>query len=87
MRSCKGCLYFARQIHALTQELQAIPVTWSFAMWGLDHLGVFKKAPGGLTHLLVAIDKFTKWIEARPLDKIRSKQAVSFIQDIIFHHH
>jgi hypothetical protein len=54
-------------------------------MWGLDLLGPFKKAPKGLTHLLVAVDKFTKWIEARPLAKIGSKQVVNFIQDIIFH--
>jgi hypothetical protein len=54
-------------------------------MWGLDLVGPFKKAPKGLTHLLVAVDKFTKWIEARPLAKIGSKQVVNFIQDIIFH--
>jgi hypothetical protein len=30
------------------------------------------------------VDKFTKWIEARPLAKIDSKQAVSFVQDIVF---
>jgi hypothetical protein len=53
-------------------------------MWGLDLLGPFKKAPGGLTHLLVMIDKFTKWIEARPLAKIDSMQAEDFIEDIIF---
>jgi hypothetical protein len=29
-----------------------------------------KKAPGGLTHLLTAVDKFTKWIVVRPLAKI-----------------
>jgi hypothetical protein len=28
-------------------------------------VGPFKIAPGGLTHLLVAVDKFTKWIEAK----------------------
>jgi hypothetical protein len=84
MRAYRGCQYFARQIHALALELQIIPITWPFALWGLDLLGPFKKAPGGLTHLLVIIDKFTKWIEARPLAKIGSKQAVSFVQDIIF---
>jgi hypothetical protein len=62
-----------------------IPITWLFAMWGLDLLGPFKKALGGLTHLLVVVDKFTKWIEAKPLAKIGSKQAVNFIQDIIFY--
>jgi hypothetical protein len=53
-------------------------------VWGLDLLGPFKKAPEGLTHLLIAVDKFTKWIETKDLAKIGSKQAVDFIQDIIF---
>jgi hypothetical protein len=46
-------------------------------VWGLDLLGPFKKAPRGLTHLLVAVDNLTKWIEARPLAKIGSKQVVA----------
>jgi hypothetical protein len=79
-----GCQYITRHSHVLAQELHMISITWSFAVWSLDLLGPFKKAPGGLTHLLVMIDKFTKWIEARPLAKIGSKQAVDFIQDIIF---
>jgi hypothetical protein len=54
-------------------------------MWSLDLLGPFKKAPEGLTLLLVTVDKFTKWIEAKSLTKIGSKQTVDFIQDIIFH--
>jgi hypothetical protein len=57
MRSCWGCQYFATQIHTPAQELQTIPITWPFTVWGLDLLGPFKKAPGGLTHLLVAVDK------------------------------
>jgi hypothetical protein len=51
-----------------------------FAVWGLDLLGPFKKGPGGLTHLLIVVDKFTKWIEVRPLAKIGSKQAVNFLR-------
>jgi hypothetical protein len=46
-------------------------------------LGPCKKAPRGLTHLLVEVDKFTKWIKARPLAKIGSKQVVDFVQDIL----
>jgi hypothetical protein len=38
---------------------------------GLDLIGPLQKAPGGFTHLLVAIDKFSKWIEVRPLNSIR----------------
>jgi transposase InsO family protein len=29
-------------------------------MWGLDLVGPLQKAPGGFSHLLVAIDKFSK---------------------------
>jgi hypothetical protein len=82
--SYRGCQYFSRQIHAPAQELQTIPITWLFTAWGLDLLGPFKMTPGGLTHLLVAVDKFTEWIEVKPFAKIGSKQAVDFIQDIIF---
>jgi transposase InsO family protein len=65
--------------------LQTIPITWSFVVWGLDLVGPLQKAPGGFTHLLVAIDKFSKWIEVRPLNSIRSKQAVAFFTNIIHH--
>jgi transposase InsO family protein len=37
-----------------------IPITWPFAVWGLDLVGPLQKAPGDFTHLLVAIDKFSK---------------------------
>jgi hypothetical protein len=45
------------------QALQTIPITWPFAVWGLDLVGPLQEAPGRYTHLLVAIDKFSKWIE------------------------
>jgi transposase InsO family protein len=35
------------------------------------------------SHLLVAIDEFSKWIEVRPLTSIRSEQAVAFFTNII----
>ena len=34
--------------------------------------------------MLVAIDKFSKWIEARPIGKIKSEQAVQFLTDIVY---
>jgi transposase InsO family protein len=50
----------------------------------LDLVGPLQKAPGGFTHLLVAIDKFSKWIEVRPLTGIGSEQAVAFFTNIIY---
>jgi hypothetical protein len=52
-------------------------------VWGLGLVGPLQKAPKGFSHLLVAIDKFSKWIEVRPLASIRSEQAVAFF----YQHH
>jgi transposase InsO family protein len=60
-----------------------IPVTWPFAVWGLDIVGTLQNAQEGYTHLLVAIDKFSKWVEAHPITNLRAEQAVSFFIDII----
>ena len=42
-----------------------------------------KKAPGGFTHLLVAIDKFSKWIEATSVVMPTSEVAMAFFTDIV----
>jgi transposase InsO family protein len=83
VRSCRRCQFYARQTHLPTQTLQTIPITWSFAVWGLDLVGPLQKALGGFKHLLVAINKFSKWIEVRPLASIGSEQAVTFFTNII----
>jgi hypothetical protein len=40
-------------------------------------------APGGFTHVLVAIDKFTKWIEYKPIAKLTPDWVVDFISNIL----
>jgi hypothetical protein len=49
----------------------------------LDLVGPLQKAPGGFMHLMVAIDKFSKWIKVRHFTNIKSEQAVAFFTDII----
>jgi hypothetical protein len=51
-------------------------------MWGLDAVGLFRTAPGGHKDILVAVDKFTKWIEVRLVAKVKSEEAVKFIRGI-----
>jgi hypothetical protein len=65
VRTCEGCQFYARKSNLPAHTLQTIPVTWPFAVWGMDIVGPLRKAPGGYTHLLVAIDKFSKWVEVR----------------------
>jgi len=83
VRYCNGCQRFSSQKHTPSAALKTIPITWPFAVWGLDMVGPFKPARGGMTHLLVAVDKFTKWIEAKPIKKLDGATAVKFIKDII----
>jgi hypothetical protein len=67
VRRCEGCQFYAQQTHLPAQALQTIPITWTFAVWHLDMVGPLRQAPGGFTHFLVVVDKFSKWIEAQPL--------------------
>jgi ribonuclease HI len=46
VRTCQGCQCYARQTHLPAQALQTIPITWPFAVWGLDLVGPLQKAPG-----------------------------------------
>jgi hypothetical protein len=39
VRSCQGCQFYAKQMHLPAQALQMIPITWPFAVWGLDLVG------------------------------------------------
>ena len=85
VQKCMGCQKFATKTHAPASELKTIPLAWPFAQWGLDMVGPLKKSsPGGHTHLLVAVDKFTKWIEAIPITGLTASTAVNFIRSIIF---
>jgi hypothetical protein len=81
VKRCKGCQFFAKQHHLPAQALRTIPPSWAFAMWGLDSVGPFRTAPGSYRFILVAVDKFNKWIEVRPVAKVTSKEAAKFMQD------
>jgi hypothetical protein len=43
-----------------------------------------KSWPGGHVYMLVAVDKFTKWVEAAPVTTQDSTAAINFIKFIVF---
>ena len=45
-------------------------------------VGPLKTAHGGYTHIFIAIDKFTKWIEVKPVSSTSAAKAAEFIQEI-----
>jgi hypothetical protein len=83
VKRCNGYRHFSKHRHTLVAALKTIPLTWSFAVWGLDMVGPFKTAPGGLMHMLVAVDRFTKWIEAKLIKKLDGSSTIKFFNEII----
>jgi hypothetical protein len=47
-------------------HLRLIDISWPFAIWGIDIVGILPRAPGGYIYLFVGIDTFTKWMEVMP---------------------
>ena len=60
-------------------HLNPISSPWPFAQWGLDILGPFPRATGNRRFVLVAVDYFTKWAEAKALTNIRDVDVKKFV--------
>jgi hypothetical protein len=85
VRKCEAYQRFTSRPHASAAELQPIPLSWPFAQWGLDMVGKLHKSwLGGNVYMLVAVDKFTKWVEAAPVTTQDSTAAINFIKSIVF---
>src|SRR4051812_7696432 len=65
------------------RNCELLPITWPFAVWGLDMVVPLQKAPCGFTRLLVVVNKFTKWIEAKPIKNLDGAAARRFVQDLV----
>nr|GEV65783.1 reverse transcriptase domain-containing protein [Tanacetum cinerariifolium] len=83
VEKCNSC-----QIHASVPRfpktlITSIMASWPFYQCGIDILGPLPFARGGAKFLIVAIDYFTKWIEAKPLVKITGNEVIRFVMDKI----
>ncbi|XP_073353677.1 uncharacterized protein [Aegilops tauschii subsp. strangulata] len=69
--------------HKPVSALKTIPLVWPFAVWGLDMVGLLRTGGSDFTKLLVVVDKFTKWIEAKPIKKLDSRTSVRRVQRLL----
>uniref|UniRef100_A0A2N9F3F9 Uncharacterized protein n=1 Tax=Fagus sylvatica TaxID=28930 RepID=A0A2N9F3F9_FAGSY len=76
---CDKCQRFANLLHSPPKVLVPMMTPWPFAQWGLDIMGLFPIGRRQLKFLVVAIDYFTKWVEAEPLATIIEKNIQSFV--------
>ena len=79
VQRCQGCQWASRQPKAPSLPLQPLPPVWPFARWGLDVNGPYPTARGSLRFAFVAIEYFSRWVEAEPVAKITSAIAQRFI--------
>jgi transposase InsO family protein len=76
---CKDCQFFQKQTMKHVNHLWPIDLSWPFTIWGIDIMGILPEAPGGFRFLFVAIDTFTKWMEAMSVVNITQEAAVKFL--------
>ena len=77
-KRCRWCHEFASIPCTPPDNLHSLSSSWPFAMWGMNILGPLLKAPRTVKYLLMAIDYFTKGIEARPLWEITTNKVEKF---------
>jgi hypothetical protein len=79
--NCQKCARDQKQPSSLTQLIQP---TWPLQRWVLDLLGPLPPAQGNLRYVVVAVEYFSKWIEAKPLATITSVTVQKFFwQNIV----
>ncbi|GAU40562.1 hypothetical protein TSUD_35790 [Trifolium subterraneum] len=77
---CEKCQRHGDMHIAPANELKTLISPWPFAWWGMDILGPFQLAVRQVKYLIVAVDYFTKWIEAKPLAKISASNILRFFK-------
>jgi hypothetical protein len=72
VQKCENYQKCARDEKQPSSSTQLIQPTWPLQRWGLDLLGPLPPAQGNLKYVMVAVEYFSKWIEAKPLATITS---------------
>ncbi|WJZ92707.1 hypothetical protein VitviT2T_011689 [Vitis vinifera] len=84
VQRCSECQMHGDLIHVAPSELHALTSPWPFSVWGIDIIGkISPKSSNGHEFILVAIDYFTKWVEAASYAKLTSTRVASFIRSHI----
>ncbi|GKA85584.1 reverse transcriptase domain-containing protein, partial [Tanacetum coccineum] len=83
IRACQDCQVHKPIPRSPQQKLSPITSPWPFYKWGIDIAGPFLEGPRKVKFLIVAIDYFTKWIEAKPVATITGNQIKKFVWDNI----
>ncbi|VFQ86173.1 unnamed protein product [Cuscuta campestris] len=79
VKKCKVCQEFQKVPGRPSTNYTPISTAIPFARWGLDLVGALPRGTGNVRYVIVAIDYFTKWVEAAPLASITGAQCQKFL--------
>ena len=81
IRKCHKCQTLADNVNAPPLPLNILAAPWPFSMWGIDVIGAIEpKTSNDHCYILVAIDYFTKWVEAASYASVTRSMVVRFIK-------
>ena len=84
VKKCESCQYFKGRVQLETLPLKPVVIEEPFQQWGLDFIGpIHPSSIAGHTHILMATDYFTKWVEAIPVKQTTSEVVCIFIKQNI----
>ncbi|GJT72815.1 reverse transcriptase domain-containing protein [Tanacetum coccineum] len=83
IKACQECQVHKPVSRNPQEKLNPITSLWPFYKWGIDITGPFPEGPDKVKFLIVAIDYFTKWIEAKPVATITGNQVKKFVWENI----
>ncbi|GKC43055.1 reverse transcriptase domain-containing protein [Tanacetum coccineum] len=83
IKACQECQVHKPIPRNPQEKLNLITSPWPFYKWGIDIAGPFPEEPGKVKFLIVAVDYFTKWIEAKPVATITGNQVKKFVWENI----
>ena len=82
VQRCPKCQIHRDLIRMPPLELHAMNSPWLFVAWGMDVIGPIEPlASNGHRFILVAIDYFTKWVEAASNRAVTKKVVADFIRN------
>ncbi|KAL2253460.1 UNVERIFIED_CONTAM: Gag-Pol polyprotein [Sesamum indicum] len=79
VKKCESCQIYASLIHQPATPVEPIKITCPFDQWGIDIVGPFPPAPAQKKFIIVAVEYFTKWVEAEAVAKISENEVINFI--------
>ncbi|XP_071735496.1 uncharacterized protein [Rutidosis leptorrhynchoides] len=83
VKRCKSCQRHAPQNRMPRHDMIPVNSPWLFHKWAIDIVGPFLTGPGNVKFLIVAIDYFTKWVEAKVVRTITGVQVHNFVWEYI----